>query len=104
MEHQFEDLIKDLGGSNKGCVRLKHDVSMHRMQNDILPKSVAILNPFLEEIPSGISVKTYEAVATCMPLVTSLEGFRGLEDCASKMQSAGLLARSTVPGYERFIT
>jgi len=102
LTQQYADLVRDL--RLNGCVRIKREVSMQQLQHDILPKSVAILNPFLEEIPSGISVKTYEAVATCMPLVTSLEGFRGLEDCASKMQSAGLLARSTVPGYERFIT
>jgi len=103
MQDEFKDSIKDLRGSNNvGCVRFEDDVTMDRM-NDILHRSIAVLNPFVREIPSGISVKTYEAVATGMPLLTSLEGFRGIEDCASKMQNANLLVPSTVQGYVKFI-
>jgi len=83
----------------KSCVRTKMEVSMEQLQRDIMPKTLAILNPFLGAVNSGISVKTFEAVAMGVPIVTSMAGFRGLEECGKRLNKAGLLAPGTAAGY-----
>lgn len=88
----------------KSCVRLKYDLSMQQLQEEVFPKTLALLNPFLDAVKSGISVKTFEAVAMGVPVVTSLAGFRGLEQCGRRLDKAGLLTPSTAPGYVDFIS
>mmetsp|Transcript_54007 Transcript_54007/g.143393 ORF Transcript_54007/g.143393 Transcript_54007/m.143393 type:complete len:82 (-) Transcript_54007:38-283(-) len=34
-----------------------------------------------------------------IPIVTSMAGFRGLEDCGARLDQAGLLATNTAAGY-----
>jgi len=81
------------------CLRLKYEISAQQLEDTILPITAAILNPFLGTVNSGISVKTFEAVAMGMPIVTSMAGFRGLEECGARLDHAGLLATSTAAGY-----
>jgi len=81
------------------CLRLKYEISTQQLEEKILPITAAILNPFLEPVNSGISVKTFEAVAMGIPIVTSMAGFRGLEDCGARLDQAGLLATNTAAGY-----
>jgi hypothetical protein len=88
----------------KSCVRLKHDVSMQQLQEEIMPKTIALLNPFLEVVKSGVSVKTFQAVAMGVPIVTSMAGFRGLEECGKRLNKAGLLASGTASGYVDLIS
>mmetsp|Transcript_88985 Transcript_88985/g.235395 ORF Transcript_88985/g.235395 Transcript_88985/m.235395 type:complete len:464 (+) Transcript_88985:66-1457(+) len=96
MMKRFPD---DMARLRKACVRLKVEVSMEQLQSDIMPKTLAILNPFLSVVNSGISVKTFEAVAVGVPIVTSMAGFRGLEECGKRLNKAGLLAPGTAAGY-----
>jgi hypothetical protein len=72
---------------------------MEHLEERILPNTVAILNPFLETVKSGISVKTFEAVAMGVPIVTSVAGFRGLEECGDRLNRAGLLSTNTAAGF-----
>jgi hypothetical protein len=81
------------------CLRLKYEISTQQLEEKIFPMTVAILNPFLETVNSGISVKTFESVAMGMPIVTSMAGFRGLEECGTRLDQAGLLATNTAAGY-----
>jgi len=92
----FPDQVSSL---QQSCLRLKYDISMKQLEERILPNTLAILNPFLETVNSGISVKTFEAVAMGIPIVTSTAGFRGLERCGERLNEAGLLATSTASGY-----
>jgi len=81
------------------CLRFKYEITMKQLEERVLPNTVAILNPFLETLNSGISVKTFEAVAMGIPIVTSMAGFRGLEKCGARLNEAGLLATNTAAGY-----
>jgi len=83
----------------QSCVRLRYEISMEHFEERILPNTVAILNPFLETVKSGISVKTFEAVAMGVPIITSLAGFRGLEECGARLDQAGLLSVNTAAGF-----
>jgi len=83
----------------ESCLRLKYDISMKHLEDRVFPNTAAILNPFLETVKSGISVKTFEAVAMGIPIVTSMAGFRGLERCGKRLEEAGLLATNTASGY-----
>lgn len=96
LQGAFPDEVAQL---KQSCVRLRYEVSMEHLEERILPNTVAILNPFLETVESGISVKTFEAVAMGIPIVTSMAGFRGLEDCGARLDQAGLLATNTAAGY-----
>ncbi|CAK0878304.1 unnamed protein product [Prorocentrum cordatum] len=88
----------------KSCVLMKMEVSMEQLQRDIMPQTLALLNPFLDTVNSGISVKTFEAVAMGVPIVTSMAGFRGLEECGKRLERAGLLASGTAAGYVDLIS
>jgi hypothetical protein len=94
----FPDQVSRLS-SETGCLRFKFDITMKQLEERILPNTAAILNPFLETINSGISVKTFEAVAMGIPIVSSIAGFRGLEKCGARLNDAGLLATNTASGY-----
>jgi hypothetical protein len=92
----FPDEVAQL---RQSCLRLRYEVSMEHLEERILPNTVAILNPFLETVKSGISVKTFEAVAMGVPIVTSVAGFRGLEECGDRLNRAGLLSTNTAAGF-----
>jgi len=98
VKFNFPDQVSRLS-SETGCLRFKFDISMKQLEERILPNTAAILNPFLETINSGISVKTFEAVAMGIPIVTSIAGFRGLEKCGARLNEAGLLATNSASGY-----
>jgi len=92
----FPDEVAQL---KQSCLRLRYEISMEQFEERILPNTVAILNPFLETVQSGISVKTFEAVAMGLPIVTSVAGFRGLEECGERLSQAGLLSTNTAAGF-----
>jgi hypothetical protein len=92
LQGAFPDEVAQL---RQSCLRLRYDISMEHLEDRILPNTVAILNPFLESVKSGISVKTFEAVAMGVPIVTSVAGFRGLEECGERLNQAGLLSTNT---------
>jgi hypothetical protein len=80
------------------CVDLRGKVSDSEFKDDIVPTTRAVLNPFLEKVQSGISVKSWEAIANTLPLITSKEGLHGL-GCAEKTLSrSGHLYKRDTPG------
>lgn len=69
----------------------------------ILPRTLAILNPFWRDLRSGVSVKSYEALAAGVPLVTSIHGLRGLESCGAPKLALGLKEADDAEQYVDFV-
>lgn len=74
------------------CVKIYGGLPDTVLTGQIMPKTVAILNPIMTPIASGITVKSYEAIALGIPIITSAHGLLGLEECARQpLLNAGLL-------------
>jgi len=73
----------------KDCLYTEGLLSGMALERFVMPKTLAMLNPYFEDLGTGISVKSYEALAAAMPVVTSVHGLRGLEDCGAT--SAGVV-------------
>jgi hypothetical protein len=88
------------------CVELRDSVSDEELQQQIIPHTRAIFNPVLDNIGSGVSIKSYEAIANGLPLVTSSHGLNGLEECVvSPLLAAGFLPHSdSITDYIDFIS
>jgi len=55
-------------------------VSDEELKTSVYPRTRAVLNPFFEDIHSGISVKNFESIMRGVPFVTSRFGMHGLSD------------------------
>lgn len=82
-----------MGTSNVECTEARAGrIPDAELQKDIWPQTRAVLNPFFADVESGLSVKSYQAIAQGIPLVTSVYGMRGLlavEGCAFPAAPAG---------------
>jgi len=79
---------KALHANSSTCV-VAHTGFMSDLQfeHEIYPRARAVLNPFFEDVNSGISVKNFESIMSGIPFLTSEYGMHGLSDeiraCAS---------------------
>jgi len=72
---------KDAHAEQATCVNILHGYVNDRMlETKILPITRAVLNPFFEDVKSGISEKNFESVMSGVPFVTSSYGMHGLAD------------------------
>jgi len=55
-------------------------VSDEELKTSVYPRTRAMLNPFFEDMHSGISVKNFEAIMRGVPFLTSVFGMHGLSD------------------------
>lgn len=90
-------------GLPSSCVLTVGVQSRTVLAQRILPRTLAILNPFWRDLRSGISVKSYEALAAGVPLVTSVHGLRGLEFCGAPKLALGLKEADDVAQYADFV-
>mmetsp|Transcript_84730 Transcript_84730/g.159677 ORF Transcript_84730/g.159677 Transcript_84730/m.159677 type:complete len:1370 (-) Transcript_84730:28-4137(-) len=60
------------------CVLTWDHVTEDDFSKDVLPQTRAFLNPRFKQVRSGISVKSFEAFVTGVPLVTMRDSFAGL--------------------------
>lgn len=76
----IEILMKD-NGKFANCVRFNKKMRDAKLVTEVLSKTLAIVNPFFYDVGTGISVRSYEAIAAAIPVITSDFGLRGLEAC-----------------------
>jgi len=69
----------------------------------IMPRTLAVINPFWRDLRSGVSVKSFEALAAGVPFVTSVFGLRGLEDCGPLDLALGAKQADDVEEYVDYV-
>lgn len=74
---QYVDAIP---GSTQCVETHPGSITENSFEKDVQPRIRAMLNPFFEDVDSGISVKTFEAIMGRVPVITSIYGLRGLAD------------------------
>lgn len=63
------------------CVQVRTGfISDETLEHEIFPQTRAVLNPFFEDVNSGISVKNFESIMSGVPFLTSEYGMHGLSD------------------------
>merc|ERR1719162_811007 len=78
----------DLHPQASGCLDVRTGyMGDTELEENIYPHTRAVLNPFFEDVNSGISVKNFESIMSGVPFLTSTFGMHGLSDeiqaCAS---------------------
>jgi len=78
------DVAKEMKRHSKEdceCVQVRPGfISDETLEHEIFPKTRAVLNPFFEDVNSGISVKNFESIMSGVPFLTSEYGMHGLSD------------------------
>merc|ERR1719220_371441 len=97
------ELARSHLGLPDGCIVAAGVQSRRVLAQQILPRTLALLNPFWRDLKSGISVKSYDAVAAGIPLVTSVHGLRGLKSCGAPKLALGAKEADDESQYIDFV-
>jgi len=77
----FAEEARHAHPQNTSCVDIRSGfVSDQELERTVFPKTRAVLNPFFEDVNSGISVKNFESIMSGVPFITSKYGMHGLSD------------------------